>query len=147
MLLFYRLKNLKDAIKTETKIDIESQLVIFNNLLIDSLVTSHQPVETYPIMDRQHPCVLFSLSSALTCDNLEIIKPSKPYLMVYLQHYSFKIFYTLVPSLSFKDKPKKTAEILGWSKETCGIIYYIKREVYMVTNIIELLKLSAIALK
>lgn len=39
------------------------------------------------------------------------------------------------------------SEILYWSKETCGSIYYIKREIYLVTMIIELLKLSAIAFK
>ncbi len=72
----FRLKELKDLIKRETKIDINSQMIIFNNLLIDSLVTEQQPVENYPIMDKQHPCVLFSLNSSINGDNLEIIKPS-----------------------------------------------------------------------
>ena len=72
-----RISDMKNLIHRETRIDPNSQLIIFNNLLIDSLVTEQQAVETYPIMDRQHPCILFSLNSSLSCDNLEIIKPSK----------------------------------------------------------------------
>ena len=121
------LNDLKIMIQKETKIDVNSQLIIFNNLLIESVVTETQLVDTYPIMDKQRPCVLFSLNSSLSCDNLEVVKP--------------------IPPISFKDRPKRTIDILGWSKETCGVIYYIKREIYLVTNIIELLKLSAIALK
>ena len=53
----------------------------------------------------------------------------------------------IVPTPNFKDRPRKAVEILGWSKETCGTIFYIKREVYLISGIIELLKLSGIALK
>lgn len=63
---------------------------------------------------------------------------------------SLKLKFNLkqqVPNIRCKDRPKSTQEILLWSKETCGSIFYIKREIYLVTTIIELLKLSAIAFK
>lgn len=57
------------------------------------------------------------------------------------------MFFFQVPNPRCKTAVKTTNEIISWSKETCGSIYYIKREVYLVTNIIELLKLSAIVFK
>ena len=71
-----KLNDLKEKIEKETKIEKASQLLIYNNLLIDSLVTENQTIDTYPLMDKQHPCILFSLETSLTCDNLEIIKSS-----------------------------------------------------------------------
>jgi hypothetical protein len=68
---------LKDKIEKETTIDKLSQLIIYNNLLFDSLVTDNQTIETFPIIDKEHPLVLFSLSKTLSCDNLEIIKERK----------------------------------------------------------------------
>lgn len=72
-----RLDDLKDKIEKETTIDKLSQLIIYNNLLFDSLVTDQQTIETFPIIDKEHPLVLFSLSKTLSCDNLEIIKERK----------------------------------------------------------------------
>jgi hypothetical protein len=71
------LEDLKDKIEKETTIDKLSQLIIYNNLLFDSLVTDQQTIETFPIIDKEHPLVLFSLSKTLSCDNLEIIKERK----------------------------------------------------------------------
>ncbi|CAF0916400.1 unnamed protein product [Brachionus calyciflorus] len=122
-----KLADLKRKIQIETKIEQSSQLIIYNNLLVDSLVNDSQTIETYPIMDKEHPCILFSLSGSLSGDNLEIIKS--------------------IPNIRCKQNPTQTAEIIAWSKETCGSIFYIKREIYLVTTIIELLKLSAIAFK
>merc|ERR1712127_292125 len=122
-----KLAELKEKIETETLIDTNSQLIIYNNLLLDSLVTGQQNIETYPTIDKEHPLVLFSLNNTLSCDNNNIIKS--------------------IPNLRCKSSPKQTNEIIYWAKETCGSIYYIKREVYMITMIIELLKLSAIAFK
>lgn len=122
-----KLADLKNKIEKETKIDKSSQLIIYNNLLFDSLVSDQQCIETFPIIDKDHPLVLFSLSNTLSCDNLEIIKQ--------------------LPQLRSKLAPKTIQEITSWAKETTGSIYYIKREVNLVTMIIELLKLSAIAFK
>ncbi|RNA10812.1 serine threonine- kinase TBK1 [Brachionus plicatilis] len=122
-----KLVDLKRKIEIETKIESSCQLLIYNNLLIDSLVNETQTIDNFPIMDKEHPCILFSLNRSLSCDNLEIIKS--------------------IPSIRCKQKPKSAAEIIAWSKETCGSIFYIKREIYLVTTIIELLKLSAIAFK
>ena len=69
--------NFKQKIENETKIEKSSQLIIYNNLLVDSLVNEQQSIETYPIMDKEHPCILFSLDGSLSCDNLEIIKSSE----------------------------------------------------------------------
>lgn len=122
-----KLTSLKEKIEMETFIDKSSQLLIYNNLLLDSLVTEHQRISTYPTIDKEHPLVLFSLNNTLSCDNNNIIKS--------------------IPHLRCKNSPKQTNEIIYWAKETCGSIYYIRREVYMITMIIELLKLSAIAFK
>lgn len=122
-----KLAELKEKIEMETFIDKNSQLLIYNNLLLDSLVTEQQTIETYPTIDKEHPLVLFSLNNTLSCDNNNIIKS--------------------IPNLRCKNSPKQTNEIIYWAKETCGSIFYIKREVYMITMIIELLKLSAIAFK
>ena len=73
----FRLANLKEKIEKETKIDKNSQLLIFNNLLFDSLVNENQDIETFPIINKEHPLVLFSLNGTLRCDNLDIIKSSK----------------------------------------------------------------------
>lgn len=123
----HTLASLKEKIEMETFIDKNSQLLIYNNLLLDSLVTEHQRISTYPTIDKEHPLVLFSLNNTLSCDNNNIIKS--------------------IPHLRCKNSPKQTNEIIYWAKETCGSIYYIRREVYMITMIIELLKLSAIAFK
>jgi hypothetical protein len=69
-----RLADLREKIERETRIDKASQLIIYNNLLFDSLVNDQQCIETFPIIDKDHPLVLFSLSNTLSCDNLEIIK-------------------------------------------------------------------------
>lgn len=121
------LSELKEKIEMKTGIDKNSQLLIYNNLLLDSLVTEQQSIETYPTIDKENPLVLFSLNNTLSCDNNNIIKS--------------------IPNLRCKNSPKQTNEIIYWAKETCGSIYYIRREVYMITMIIELLKLSAIAFK
>jgi len=122
-----KLNDLKSKIESVTKIDKNSQLLIYNNLLLESLVTEQQNIDTYPSTDCEHPLVLFSLNNNLSCDNNNIIKS--------------------IPNLRCKSPPKVTAEIIAWSKETCGSINYIKREVYLITTVIELLKLSAIAFK
>ncbi len=44
--------------------------------MLDSLVTEHQFIETYPTIDKEHPLVLFSLNNTLSCDNNNIIKSS-----------------------------------------------------------------------
>ena len=75
-----RLNDFKKKIQQETKIDMNSQLIIYNNLLIDSIVTESQSIEEYPLMDKEHPCILFAIDSSLTCDNLEIIKSSKKHM-------------------------------------------------------------------
>lgn len=122
-----KLADLKQKIEMKTKIERNSQLIIYNNLLLESLVTEQQNIESYPTIDKDHPLVLFSLNNTLCCDNNNIIKS--------------------IPNLRCKTSTKTTSEIIQWSKETCGSIYYIKREIYLVTMIIELLKLSAIAFK
>jgi len=74
--ILFRLAELKEKIESETFIDKNSQLIIYNNLLLDSLVTEHQNIETYPTIDKEHPLVLFSLNNTLSCDNNNIIKSS-----------------------------------------------------------------------
>ena len=127
MFLLYRLNNIKEKIEKETKIEKSSQLLIFNNLVFDLLVNENQDIETYPVIDKEHPLVLFSLNGTLRCDNLDIIKS--------------------IPELRCEQTPKSVSEMMHWAKETCGSIYYIKREVYLVTILMEVLKLSAIAFK
>jgi TANK-binding kinase 1 len=122
-----KLKDLKDKILLETGIEINSQLIIFNNLLFDSLVTENQTIESYPIIDKEHPLIVFSLNNTMSSDDLGLIKQ--------------------IPELRCKLNPKTVGEIILWSKETSGSIYYIKRGIYLVTMIIELLKLAAIAFK
>ena len=58
----------------------------------------------------------------------------------------FFVLFT-VPALRGPLVPRTTSEIIWSAKETCGSIFYIKREIYLVTMVIELLKLSAIAFK
>lgn len=72
----FRLSDLKKKIEKETNIEINSQLIIFNNLLFDSLVTEQQTIETYPIIDKEHPLVLFSLNNTMSSDDLAVIKQS-----------------------------------------------------------------------
>jgi heme/copper-type cytochrome/quinol oxidase subunit 2 len=74
---FFRLDDLKCKIEQEAKIDKNSQLIIFNNLTLESMVTEQQILQTYPIMDRDHPLILFSSNKSLSCDNLDVIKSSK----------------------------------------------------------------------
>ena len=69
-----KLASLKEKIEMETFIDKNSQLLIYNNLLLDSLVAEHQSISTYPTIDKEHPLVLFSLNNTLSCDNNNIIK-------------------------------------------------------------------------
>ena len=91
-----RLAELKGKIEYETNIDKNSQLIIYNNLLLDSLVTEHQYIETYPTIDKEHPLVLFSLNNTLSCDNNNIIKSSmtklKPNRLGKNLNYSYLIF-------------------------------------------------------
>jgi len=75
----FRLCDLKQKIEKETNIEINSQLIIFNNLLFDSLVTEQQTIETYPIIDKEHPLVLFSLNNTMSSDDLAVIKQSKKF--------------------------------------------------------------------
>ena len=157
-----RLVDLKTRIEAETKISKTSQLIIYNNLLLESLVTEQQTIKTYPTIDRDHPLVLFSLNNTLCCDNNNVIKSSKPsrFVVEPIKHASLAVYYTerahmwtkfkfypKVPQLRCKSSPKSANEIVMWSKEACGSIHYIRREIYLVTSIIELLKLSAIAFK
>ena len=77
--LFYfnlRFAELKIKIENKTNIERNSQLIIYNNLLLESLVTEQQEIESYPTIDKDHPLVLFSLHNTLTCDNNNIIKSS-----------------------------------------------------------------------
>jgi hypothetical protein len=49
--------------------------------------------------------------------------------------------------MGFTHHPKTASEIAIWAREMCGSMYYIKKEIYAIINIIDLLKLSAIAFK
>lgn len=82
-----RLADLKSKIEYKTKIDKNSQLLIYNNLLLESLVTEQQNIESYPTIDKDHPLVLFSLNNTLCCDNNNIIKSSK-----YLKPSKLRLF-------------------------------------------------------
>ena len=148
-----RLDDLKNKLESESKIDKASQLIIYNNLLLDSLVTDQLTIDMFPIIDKEHPLILFSLNNTLSCDNLAIIKPSiHAYIKRLLQSLKsvmYTMFFVLftVPALRGPLVPRTTSEIIWSAKETCGSIFYIKREIYLVTMVIELLKLSAIAFK
>ena len=88
-----RLAGLKEKIEMETFIDKNSQLLIYNNLLLDSLVTEQQRIETYPTIDKEHPLVLFSLNNTLSCDNNNIIKSSKIPLKAFIYYIDSKFHF------------------------------------------------------
>ena len=84
---------MKEKIETETFIDKNSQLIIYNNLLLDSLVAENQCIETYPTIDKEHPLVLFSLNNTLSCDNNNIIKSSKIPLKAFIYYIDSKFHF------------------------------------------------------
>jgi len=64
-------------IETETKIEKNSQIIIYNNLFFDSLVMDQQTIETYPDINKENPLILFSLHGTISSDNLKIFCTSK----------------------------------------------------------------------
>jgi serine/threonine protein kinase len=128
--------NLKKEIEKETRIGLNSQLLIYNNLLLNTIINENTTrIITYPLMDNKNPLILFSLTTEIRAQITNIIKINIPYLNL------------RDTQKEDRTKPTHISEATFWSRNLVASFHQLKREIYQYSSILDLLKSSAITLK